>query len=81
MSEETFRRNRNGVLDDFSNVCGALFPVDVCFISGYLLSLCIHKYFEEHEKLSFIVHSMPRRNSDVVYSEAYALSHRRFAMQ
>ena len=50
MSEETFRRNRNGVLDDFSNVCGALFPADVCFISGYLLSLCIHKYFEEHEK-------------------------------
>lgn len=49
MSEETFRRNRNGVLDDFSNVCGALFPADVCFISGYLLSLCIHKYFEEHE--------------------------------
>ena len=44
MSEETFRRNRNGVLDDFSNVCGALFPADVCFISGYLLSLCIHNY-------------------------------------
>ena len=50
----------------------------------FALNLLLEPYVEKIKvttQPTRIVHFMPRRNSDVVHSEAYALSHRCFAMQ